>query len=295
MTEPLQPNLPSLPMPQTADAAIFAPSQHGIASANDLFAQEPERYALVLELRSRGMGQLRIAKELSMGIMTVRAVLEREGRSLFAPETDNPNAIRLMREGRELALERTIEALQDDRRAGKMTPDRLAVTVGILTQNAELLSGNATSRIEHVHDAPPAADEFANYLKQGAIEAEVIETGIQAGDGETKGAPALIWQGDADVDAPGDPGADEADQAAAAVVSGEVHKMNDQVETCGKANDSACSGDDDVNRDVTGCAQDGADGGAGAVPGEGSRVLPAAPGSAAPGGEGAAHRKPATT
>lgn len=290
MPEPVQPNLPSLPALPSADASLFLePKQHGLASAKRLKVENPARYAMVLTMRGEGMGQLRIAQELSMGIHTVRAVLEMEGRALFATEIDNPRAIALMREGRELALERTIEALQDDRRAGKMTPDRLAVTVGILTQNAELLSGNATARVEHVHDAPPAADEFANYLRQGAIDVESRETGIRVGNGGTKALPTAGADRDGE-----EPGAvpvpvDVAPTVPAGAPGDAVHKMNDQVLHGEKANDSAVSERGDVNLDVHAGGNVGAGGGvdAGAhggpseagsvVPGEGGGAFPAPP------------------
>jgi hypothetical protein len=221
-------------------------------------------------------------------------VLQREGRALFAPETDNPNAIKLMREGRELALERTIEALQDDNRARKMTPDRLAVTVGILTQNAELLSGNPTGRIEHVHDAPPAADEFAAFLRQGAIDVEAIETGIQAGDGAPKGPCLAIGAGAGPAGPDGAaPVLDETTGPAGAPGAG-VHKMNDQVEAGIKANESACAGAGDVSCDVP-AGRRGADPEAVADAAAGPGATPAdAAGAGAQGGEGVAFRRPAS-
>lgn len=297
MAEPIQPTLPSLPAPVSADAGLFAAPQHGMASAEALAREQPDRYAMVLEMRGRGMGQLSISRELSMGIHTVRAVLQREGRALFAPETDNPNAIRLMREGRELALERTIEALQDDSRARKMTPDRLAVTVGILTQNAELLSGNPTGRIEHVHDAPPAADEFAAFLRQGAIDAEVIETGIEAGDGAPKRPRLAIGPGDGPADPDGDAAAAPVPVAPtdpAGTPGAALHKMNDQVEAHQKANESACCGAGDVTCDVTAGGR-GADPDALAdAPGGAAGAGVDAAGAGAPGGEGVAFRRPAS-
>jgi len=278
MPEPLQPMLPSMPQFR-AESAIFAAPDSGVATASTLREQQPDRYAMIIRLREQGFGQLRIAKELSMSIHTVRAVLEREGRALFAPEQDNQRAISLFREGRELALERTIEALCDDARCRRLTPDKLALTAAILTDKTQLLSGEATQRIEHTHDTVPAADEFAAFMHAGVIDVESEQTGIEAG---TRGQKGALPAGPGPID-----GALDEDAAAAAIIaeSGD-HKMCDQVENGEKATDRSVSGADDVSGDVSGRR-----GGQDADPGAGVRD-----GQGQVGGEGVGNRgRPATS
>ena len=217
-----------------------------------------------------------------MSVHTVRAILRHAGAALFAAEPDNARALSLMREGRELALERTIEALSDDARCRKITPDKLALTAAILTDKTQLLSGEATSRVEHVDGSAPAVDDFTQFLAGGVIDAEVIETGIEAGGAGQRALTAPSDQGDP----AGAPVDQDADAAAAAVIGGNaVHKSNDQVENGEKANDCLVSGADDVSGDVSGRR-----GGQDADPGAGVRD-----GRGQVGGEGVGNRgRPAT-
>jgi hypothetical protein len=160
-----------------------------------------------------------------------------------------------------------------------MTPDKLALTAAILTDKAQLLSGEATQRIEHTHDTVPASDEFDAFMRGGVIDVESQETGIEAGMAAVKGAlPA----------GPGPSGGrlDE-DAAASAVIAGsDGHKMCDQVGCVENTNDCADSVSDDVSADVSEGRVDGDP-----VPGVGSRV-----GCERVGGEGVGDRGgPATS
>lgn len=278
MSRPVQPMLPCLP----ADSAgqVIRAEYHGQPSAELILSRDPDRYRRAVSLRRNGMGQHAIATELGMSVHTVRAILRHAGAALFAPEQDNQRAISLFREGRELALERTIEALSDDTRSRKMTPDKLALTAAILTDKAQLLSGEATQRIEHTHDTVPAAEEFAAFMHAGVIDVESQETGIEAGGAGQRALTAPSDQGDP----AGAPVDQDADAAAAAVIGGNaVHKSNDQVGECESSNDLRVSGAHDVSDDVSGATPGALAGPAGVDPaGRG-----AGPGAAAQaGGEG---------
>lgn len=240
----------ALPAADSAGQVIRA-EYHGQPSAELILSRDPERYSRAVSLRRQGMGQHAIATELGMSVHTVRAILRHAGAALFAAEPDNARALSLMREGRELALERTIEALSDDARCRKITPDKLALTAAILTDKTQLLSGEATSRVEHVDGSAPAVDAFTQFLAGGVIDAEVIETGIEAGGAGQRALSAPVAQGDP----AGAPVDQDADAAAAAVIAGNgVHKRAHQVGNEEKPNNLQVSGSHDVSPDVSGAS-----------------------------------------
>lgn len=134
--------------------------------------RDPERYAMVVKLYREGIGQLRLAELLSMSVHTVRAVLDAELGKEGAAERDNDEAMRGMRQVRRLMIEGLEEDAGDPERRKKIAARDKAVVVGILTQNHELLAGNATARVEVVDGRRPAAEAFQEWLKQGSIDAQ---------------------------------------------------------------------------------------------------------------------------
>lgn len=137
-----------------------------------LKSRDPERYALILALYKEGIGQVRTAELLHVSIHTVRAVLEAELGKDGGAERDNDEAMRGMRQVRRLMIEGLEEDAVDPERRKKIAARDKAVVVGILTQNHELLAGNATARVEVIDGNRPAAEAFTEWLKKGAVTVE---------------------------------------------------------------------------------------------------------------------------
>ena len=76
------------------------------------------------------------------------------------------------------------------------------IALGIAVEKAELLSGGATSRIEHA-DSGPTHEDYLRMIYGKVIEAEVIATGFQGEEAPQKSADpvALVQAGGAAVQA----------------------------------------------------------------------------------------------
>ena len=84
----------------------------------------------------------------------------------------------------DLLFERSQQLFDNPEELAKISPDKLAVTVGILTDKAAQLTGMATTVVEHrkgasLDDAAKmisdAKSRIASKIKEDALEAEIIE------------------------------------------------------------------------------------------------------------------------
>ena len=83
----------------------------------------------------------------------------------------------------DLLFERSQQLFDNPDELAKISPDKLAVTVGILTDKAAQLTGMASSIVEHrkgasLDDAAKMISEartrIADKIRKGAIEAEIV-------------------------------------------------------------------------------------------------------------------------
>lgn len=84
----------------------------------------------------------------------------------------------------DLLFERATQLYDDPDSLAKISPEKLAITVGILTDKAAQLTGMATTVVEHrkgasLDDAAKMISEvrtrIANKIREGAIDAEIID------------------------------------------------------------------------------------------------------------------------
>lgn len=201
----------------TAEAAdlFTATEAQGEYTAARLFEKRPMAYRAVVGLTAEGRGVLKIAGLLGIGAHTVLAVQAREG---VAIQQERHDLAQRFRSGARVAAEAALDAIADPNTRSKCNALQLATAAAILTDKAELLSGNAPSiRIEVEHHASP--DQFAELIAEAAAR----KMDSSRADGGQKGASAVdlepgpggVWS---DPQA-GDQGADDARSDIDSVVS----------------------------------------------------------------------------
>lgn len=153
--------IPSSAMPE----AIFKDGEQALVgefTGERLFVQDPEKYQFIVSLLAERVGILRIAKLLKVSPGTVTAVRDRESVSIGI---EKEGLARLCHQGAVLALEGVIEDLSDPARRKKVSTRDKAVTGAVLIDKGQLLSGEATMRMEVVEITAPEHEVFNNYLK----------------------------------------------------------------------------------------------------------------------------------
>lgn len=147
------------------DAALFCEEEQaavGTYTGERLFTQRPETYRAAVSLLAEGVGILRIAKLLKVSPSTVIAVRDREPGAI---EIEKARLAKACLRGAQLCVEGIVEDLSDDERRKKIPTSQKAITAGILTEKHQLLTGQATGRLERV-DAQPGHEAFLNAIAQ---------------------------------------------------------------------------------------------------------------------------------
>jgi hypothetical protein len=146
-----------LPMdlPAAALESLEAVESRGEFTGERLASQDPDRYRACVELLGRLAPVSMIAKVLRISPNTVRGVRAREGESI---DDLKKRTVAHLTKFVGIAAERFAEE------ADSIDIDKLAVPMGIATEKLLLLTGQATSRVEHT-DRAPAPIDFASYLQ----------------------------------------------------------------------------------------------------------------------------------
>jgi transcriptional regulator with XRE-family HTH domain len=154
----------------------------GEFSGERLLSRRPETYRAVIRMLAEGLSMSSIARALGVSRNTVSAVREREGYSI---EQDKKELLRDFRRAARLSVERAIELVPHIQ-----TAKDAAIVAAVMTDKLQLLSGEATSRVEKVE---VNQDKLAEMLASLPIlEAEVLPlTGPSAAAPEQKGTAAL--------------------------------------------------------------------------------------------------------
>jgi hypothetical protein len=156
-----------------------------------LFRDRPGIYSAIVRMAAEGLSISASARALGVSRNTVCAVRDREGISI---EQEKKEVLKLLQKGMRLGAERTIELLPET----KSAKDAALVTA-IMTDKHQLLSGEATARVERVEIRPDQVKAFVDSLP--VIEATVVDeilTGIadeipgQRGTDRPAAAPALL-------------------------------------------------------------------------------------------------------
>lgn len=161
--------------------------QAGEFTGERLFRDRPAIYAAVVRMQAEGQSISATARALGVSRNTVCAVRDREGISI---EHDKKELLRDLRRAGRLSVEKVIELLPDVKSAKDA-----AITAAVMLDKQQLLSGEATSRVERVEARPDQVKAFLDALP--VVDAEVLEVISTGIDAETPGqraaavAPAL--------------------------------------------------------------------------------------------------------
>jgi hypothetical protein len=154
----------------------------GEFSGERLLTRRPETYRAVVRMLAEGLSMSSIARALSVSRNTVAAVREREG---FSIEQDKKELLRDFRRAARLSVERAIELVPHIQSAKDA-----AIVAAVMTDKLQLLSGEATSRVEKVEINQDKLAEMLAALP--ILEAEIVPaTGPCAAAPEQKGVVAL--------------------------------------------------------------------------------------------------------
>lgn len=162
-------------------------AESGEFTGERLFRDRPGVYAAVVRMVAEGQSISSTARALGISRNTVCAVRDREG---FSVEQEKKQLLRDLRRASQLGVEKVLELLPDTKSAKDA-----AIVTAVMVDKQQLLSGEATSRVERVEVKPDQVKAFLDALPVVEVEElEVISTGIAP---ETHGqraaaeAPAL--------------------------------------------------------------------------------------------------------
>lgn len=143
-----------------------------------LLARRPDAYRAVVRMAAEGLSISATARALGVSRNTIAAVREREG---FTIEQDKKELLRDVRRAARLSVERAIELIPTINSAKDA-----AIVAAVMVDKGQLLSGEATSRIEKVEASEDKLREMLASLP--VLEAEVVQTGLSEGAPLQKGA-----------------------------------------------------------------------------------------------------------
>ncbi len=162
-----------------------------VFTAARLHGANPRLYAVIVKLIAEQRGLIRIAQTCAVSVHTVVAIRERESGRVAIEQGRLATHAKLVAE---LALEGLEEDLSDPVRRAKVAPKDKAVIAGIAVQNAQLLTGEPTVRLERTV-ADPEHDDYLTFIEGNNstfIEAELVEGSDTGSTGESaaqKGEP----------------------------------------------------------------------------------------------------------
>jgi len=152
-----------------------------------LHRDRPGVYAAAVRMAAEGMSISATARALGISRNTVCAVRDREG---FSIEQDKKELLRDLRRASRLGVEKVIELLPET----KLAKDA-AIVAAVMVDKMQLLSGEATARVERLEVKPDQVKAFLDSLP--VVDSEVVEMGVpgealgQRAAGLVSGWPAL--------------------------------------------------------------------------------------------------------
>lgn len=156
-------------------------AESGEFTGERLFRDRPGVYAAAVRMAAEGQSISATARALGISRNTVCAVREREGVSV---EQERKELLKDLRKASRLGVEKVLELMPDLKSAKDA-----AITAAVMLDKMQLLSGEATARVERVDVRPDQVKAFVDSLP--VIEAELVEGEIVTGvPGETSGQKA---------------------------------------------------------------------------------------------------------
>jgi len=154
----------------------------GEFSGERLLTRRPEVYRAICRMSAEGLSMSAMARALGVSRNTVAAVQEREG---ICIEQHKKELLRNVRTAARLSVERVVELVPSITNAKDA-----AIVAAVMVDKLQLLSGEATARVERVE---VSQDKLAEMLASlPVLEAELVPlTGPSADAPEQKGTTAL--------------------------------------------------------------------------------------------------------
>lgn len=138
-----------------------------------LLARRPDAYQAIIRMSAEGLSISAQARALGVSRNTVCAVREREG---FSIEQEKKDLLRDVRRAARLSVERAIELVP-----GIQNAKDAAIVAAVMVDKMQLLSGEATSRVEKVEVSQDKLSEMLASLP--VLEAEVLPVTGPSGSG----------------------------------------------------------------------------------------------------------------
>jgi hypothetical protein len=147
-----------------------------------LLARRPDAYQAIIRMSAEGLSISAQARALGVSRNTVCAVRDREG---FSIEQDKKDLLRDVRRAARLSVERAIELVP-----GIQSAKDAAIVAAVMVDKMQLLSGEATARVERVEVSQDKLSEMLASLP--VLEAEVVPvTGPHGSGSGQKGLPGV--------------------------------------------------------------------------------------------------------
>ncbi|MFZ9958980.1 MAG: hypothetical protein ACO3GP_01210 [Candidatus Limnocylindrus sp.] len=154
----------------------------GEFSGERLLARRPEVYRAICRMSAEGLSMSAMARALGVSRNTVAAVQDREQISI---EQHKKELLRNVRTAARLSVERVVELVPSINNAKDA-----AIVAAVMVDKLQLLSGEATARVERIEVNQDKLSEMLASLP--VLEAEIVPlTGPSAAAPEQKGAAAL--------------------------------------------------------------------------------------------------------
>lgn len=151
--------------------------ESGRYTGERIFSGNPKLYRAVVALLGRGMPYREIADICSVSVNTVCGVAFREQIPI---ETIRERIGRTGLDVAQLSLEAMKDLLADPVARSGLSLKELAVAFGVATQNAQLLLGGATARVDHTQQAVPDHEAYLAFIKNVTPALTGLRDGIPA-------------------------------------------------------------------------------------------------------------------
>jgi hypothetical protein len=187
---------PSLFLVSTEEEGNQEMERRGEFTAERLMESRPTIYKALVDGLGQGLGVRQLCRAYRVSHHTVAAVMARES---AAVATLKERTVSVLRTFGRLAADRLLDEVD------QIPIQSLPIALGIAVEKAELLSGGATSRIEHA-ESGPTHEDYLRIIQGKVIEAEVLPaTGFEGEEVAQKEADpvAAVQAEPAAVAAPG--------------------------------------------------------------------------------------------
>lgn len=152
----------------------------GEFSGERLLSRRPEVYRAILSMSAEGLSVSAMARAFGVSRNTIAAVQDREG---FSIEHLKKELLRNVRTAARLSVERVVELVP-----GITSAKDAAIVAAVMVDKLQLLSGEATARVERVEVSQDKLTEMLAGLPE--LEAELVPVTGSGGSGSGQRGPA---------------------------------------------------------------------------------------------------------